>query len=61
MPVEEAFEGTNLEHFHNLPRFKEVNETVWRGLTPRVQVLSVSILSHILFMARMILESVKSL
>ena len=62
MPVEEVFEGTNLEHLHHLPRFKEIKETVWRGLTlQEFKLPSVSLPSRILFMARMILEPVKSL
>ncbi len=62
MSVEEVFEGTNLEHLHHLPRFGEVKETVWRGLTLQdFKLPSVSLPSRILFMARMILEPVKSL
>jgi len=62
MLVEEVFEGPNPEHLHHLPRFKEIKETVWRGLTlQEFKLPSISLSSRVLFMARMILEPVKSL
>ena len=62
MSVEEVFEGTNLENLRHLPRFKEIKETVWRGLTlQEFKPPSASLPSRILFMAHMILEPVKSL
>ena len=62
MSVEEVFEGTNLENLRHLPRFKEIKETVWRGLTLKeFKPPSASLPSRIMFMAHMILEPVKSL
>lgn len=33
MSVEEVFEEPHPEHLHHLTQFKEIKETIWRGLT----------------------------